>query len=466
MYVTDLSILQYEINFKESYTDEPPPSSDEEDGPGSKAYDPLLDFNMDDDMTIQQGTMTSAANVKSSDSAKLRRGPSASNRGMLDDMRGAQQALKQFTEFTRDKLDTIDKQKRAKEEEQRAKPTILSQHSVEIQPQKKQAQPATATPEVVTPVNNTALYSEVKKPKPSATKMEKEETDAYQSVKKTAQTEKRVPSNDYDELERPQKPFYVNQPLPNSQPTSPTVPKPTESPSPPNVPSYNPPKRDSFPLSNRAEYISEMITERFGPGDLGGEEDEKKQTAEPYLTPSASDMQMSAKGAYAEVEQKKSVVKTKTSSSVQQSRETSPPAKSVQRKTSKEAMPSSRPVQRKTSGTRVSPDPKPTARATSPSSKPFTKATSPGAKSSSTSPTRSPEPPAALKGFSPMRPYEGMDPPKEPTKKKEKQGSLKKIFRSISPKAKDPVSTICAPMYRVCVCLCVCVFLCISVLCV
>ena len=447
-------MLQYEINFKESFADELPPSSDEEDGPGQQDYDPLLDFdNDDDDLTIQHGSMSSA---KSTDTAKLRRGPSASNRGMLDDMRGAQQALKQFTEFTRDKLDTIDKQKRAKEEEQRAKPTILSQHSVEIQPQKKQTQPTTpatttmtaatmatsqpvttttTTQPTATPVDNTALYSQVKKPQPAGNKTGMDETDQS--------TDKRVPSNDYDELERPQKPLYVNQPLVNSQPTSPTVSKPLQSPPPPTVPSYNPPKRDSFPLSNRAEYISEMITERFGPGDLGGQGDEEEPTAEPYLTPANSKpLQVSAgcsRVVPKPVEQKQyAIVKQKSNSSMQQSRETSPPAKNLQRKVSREAVPSSKPAQRKSSDTRVSPDPKPVAREKSPSSKPFTKATSPGAKSSSTSPTRSPEPPPALKGFSPMRPYEGMEP-KEPVKKKEKEGSLKKLFRSISPKTNDPV---------------------------
>ena len=423
-----------------------PPSSDEEDGPGQQAYDPLLDFDGDDDMTIQQGNMPSVS-VRSTDTAKLRRGPSASNRGMLDDMRGAQQALKQFTEFTRDKLDTIDKQKKAKEEEQRAKPSILSQHSVEIQPQKKQTQP---TPQpAVTPVDNTALYSQVKKPQPAANKMKKAET-----VNKVTSTDKRVPSNDYDELERPQKPLYVNQPLVNSQPTSPTVTKPLTSPPPPTVPSYNPPKRDSFPLSNRAEYISEMITERFGSGDLGGQEEkEEGPMAEPYLTP-ANSKPLQASAGYSKVvakpvEQKKSiVVKQKSNSSMQQFRETSPPAKNVHRQTSKEAVPRSKPTQRKSSDTRVSPDPKPVVKETSPSSRPFTKATSPGAKSSSTSPTRSPEPPAALKGFSPMRPYQGMEP-REPVKKKEKQGSLKKLFRSISPKTNDPVRK-CVSRVHVC----------------
>ena len=401
-------------------------------------------------MTIVQGSMSNVS-VKSTDNAaKLRRGPSASNRGMLDDMRGAQQALKQFTEFTRDKLDTIDKQKRAKEEEQRAKPTILSQRSVEIQPQKKQTQP---TPTAASPVDNTALYSQVKKPAGSKTK-KKEETAADQSVDKVASLEKRVPSNDYDELERPHKPFYVNQPLVSSQPTSPTVSKPLESPPPPSVPSYNPLKRDSFPLSNRAEYISEMITERFGPGDLGGHEEDKEPVVEPYLTPSNSKplklatttkskpLQVtpgSHKVVQKPAEPKKvTAVGPKSNSSLQQTRETSPPAKNLQKQTSKEAVPSSKPVQRKSSNTRVSPDPKPVAKEKSPSSKPFTKATSPGAKSSSTSPTRSPEPPEALKGFSPMRPYEGMEP-KEPAKRKEKQGSLKKLFRSISPKTSDPV---------------------------
>lgn len=429
-------------------------------------------------MTVQQGNMP-AVSVRSSDTAKLRRGPSASNRGMLDDMRDAQQALKQFTEFTRDKLDTIDKQKRAKEEEQRAKATLLSQHSVEIQPQKKQTQPSMTQPsmiqpsvtkpsvtqssavtsEVASPVENTALYSEVKKPKAAVNKTKKEETVTYQSVNKAALADKRVPSNDYDELERPQKPLYVNQPLVNSQPTSPSAPKPTESSPPPTVPSYNPPQRDSFPLSNRAEYISEMITERFGPGDLGGDdEDDGEQTVEPYLTPSSSNLQVSAeakKVAKKEVEQKKTVVKQKSSSSVQQSRGTSPPAKDIQKKSSKETTSTSKPIQRKTSNTRVSPDPKPVARATSPSSKPFTKATSPGAKSSSTSPTRSPEPPSALKGFSPVRPYEGMEP-KEPVKR-EKHGSLKKIFKSINPKSKDPVSgahhDLCICCHVSCVCL-------------
>ena len=444
-----LILLQYEINFKESYGDELPPSSDdEEDGPGLQAYDPLLDFDKDDDMTIQKGSM-SAVSVRSTDTAKLRRGPSASNRGMLDDMRGAQQALKQFTEFTRDKLDTIDKQKRAKEEEQRAKPTLLSQHSVEIQPQKK-TQPITTTPQpVATPVDNTALYSQVKKPQPAGNKTKTEETN--QLVKKVTSTDKRVPSNDYDELERPHKPLYVNQPLVSSQPTSPTVSKPLKSPLPPVVPSYNPVKRDSFPLSNRAEYISEMITERFGPGDLGGQEEEEGPMAEPYLTPANSKpLQVSAGSSRVvpkPVEQKKfTVVKQKSNSSKQQSREISPPAKNVQKQTSREAIPSSR---RKSSDTRVSPDPNPVARETSPSSKPFTKATSPGAKSSSTSPTRSPEPPPPLKGFSPMRPYEGMGP-KEPVKKKEKQGSLKKLFKSISPKTNDPVRKC-----NICVCCCV-----------
>ena len=363
-------------------------------------------------------------------------------------MRDAQQALKQFTEYTRDKLDTIDKQKRAKEEEKRAKPTMLSQHSVEVQPQKKPTELATTTPTAVTPVDNTALYSEVKKPKSAANKAKKEETVTYQSVKKVTLAETRMPSNDYDELERPHKPHYVNQPLLNSQPTSPTVSKPSDSP-PPTVPSYNPQQRDSFPLSNRAEYISEMITERFGPGDLGGDEGEKEQTAEPYLTPSSSNLQSvveAKKAAEKEVQQKKTVVKQKSGSSIQQSRETSPPAKNVQKKSSREATASSKPTQRRTSDTRVSPDPKPVARATSPSAKPFTKATSPGAKSSS----RSPEPPP-LKGFSPMRPYEGMDP-KEPVKK-QKHGSIKKMFKSISPKTKDPVSNdiVVKCMYNVCV---------------
>ena len=449
-------MLQYEINFKESYADELPPSSDEEDGPGQQAYDPLLDFdNDDDDLTIQQGSMS----ARSTNTAKLRRGPSASNRGMLDDMRGAQQALKQFTEFTRDKLDTIDKQKRAKEEEQRAKPTILSQHSVEIQLQKKQMQPTittqpattttttqpaattTTSQPTATPVDNTALYSQVKKPRPAGNKTKMEETD--HAVNMVTSNDKRVPSNDYDELERPHKPLYVNQPLVNSQPTSPTVLKPLQSPPPPTVPSYNPPKRDSFPLSNRAEYISEMITERFGSGDLGGQGDEEGPTAEPYLTPANSKPLQASAGCSRvvpkPVEQKQyAIVKQKSNSSMQQSRETSPPAKNLQRRTSKEAVPSSKPTQRKSSDTRVSPDPKPVAREKSPSSKPFTKATSPGARSSSTSPTRSPEPPPALKGFSPMRPYEGMES-KEPVKKKEKQGSLKKLFRSISPKTNDPV---------------------------
>ena len=411
----------------------------------------MLDFGRDDELTIQKGDLT-AVNTKSTDTAKLRRGPSASNRGMLDDMRDAQQALKQFTEFTRDKLDTIDKQKRAKEEEKRAKSTLLSQHSVEVQPQKKQPQPATTAPAPVTPVDNTALYSEVKKPKPAANKAKKEETVTYQSVKKVVLAESRIPSNDYDELERPQKPHYVNQPLVNSQPTSPTVPKPSDSP-PPSVPSYNPPQRDSFPLSNRAEYISEMITERFGAGDLGGDEGDGEHTAEPYLTPSSSNLQSvveSKKVVQKEVQQKKRIVKQKSGSSMQQARETSPPAKNTQKKTTKEVTASSKPTQRKASDTRVSPDPKPVARATSPSSKPFTKATSPGAKSSS----RSPEPPP-LKGFSPMRPYEGMDQ-KEPVKK-EKHGSIKKIFRSISPKTKDPVSNDIVLMCVYCACiLCVC----------
>jgi len=438
-----------------------PPSSDEEDGPG-QAYDPLLDFSKDDDMTIQEGSITSV-NANTSGSAKLRRGPSASNRGMLDDMRGAQQALKQFTEFTRDKLDTIDKQKKAKEEEQRTKSTILSQHSVEIQPKKKQPQltaittkvtaptstttkvttPTATTTKVTTPTEDVPLYSVVKKSQPVVNKSKKEEqTVTYQSVKKVASTNK-PPSNDYDELERPQKPYYVNQPPPStSQPTSPTVSNSVAESPPPSVPSYNPSQRDSFPLSNRAEYISEMITERFGPGDLGGEDDEEPRV-EPYLTPSNSkplpDSVENNKVVQKKVEQKKTtVVKQKSSSSVQKHRETSPPAKTVEKKSSKGFIPGSKPAQRKTSDTRVSPDPKPVARATSPVSKPFTKATSPGARSSSTSPTKSPEPPPALKDFSPMRPYEGMDS-KELTKK-EKQGSLSRLFKSISPKTKEPVS--------------------------
>ena len=405
-------------------------------------------------MTIVQGSMS----VKSNDNAaKLRRGPSASNRGMLDDMRDAQQALKQFTEFTRDKLDTIEKQKRAKEEEQRAKPTILSQHSVEIQPQKKQPQPTLPAASLV---DNTALYSQVKKPTGNKTK--KEDAIADQSVDNVVSTEKRVPSNDYDELERPHKPFYVNQPLVSSQPTSPTVSKPLESPPPPTVPSYNPPKRDSFPLSNRAEYISEMITERFGPGDLGGHEEDKEPVGEPYLAPSNSkplkiasttkSKPLQVTPGYQSVVQKLvepkkvTAVGPKSNSSVQETRETSPPAINLQKQTSKEAVPSSKPVQRKSSNTRVSPDPKPVAKEKSSSSKPFTKATSPGAKSSSTSPTRSPEPPEALKGFSPMRPYEGMEP-KEPAKGKERQGSLKKLFKSINPKTSDPVRKFCIHVF-------------------
>lgn len=401
-----------------------------------------------------------SSGVNSTDTAKLRRNPSASNRGMLDDMRGAQQALKQFTEFTRDKLDTIDKQKRAKEEEQRAKPTILSQHSVEIQPQKKQTQITTTTAKAATPVESTALYSEVKKTHSAATKPKKEETVTYQSVKKVTSGDKRVPSNDYDELERPQKPHYVNQPLADSQPTSPTVSKSTDSPPPPAVPSYNPSQRDSFPLSNRAEYISEMITERFGPGDLGGEPDDKEFTAEPYLAPASSKPSQDSavakkKTVQKDVEQKTKVVKQNATSSMQQqqqSREISPPAKSLQKKNSQGAMPSSKPVQRKPSDTRVSPDPQPVPRVKSPTSKPFTKQKSPGAKSSSVSPTRSPEPPTALKGFSPVRPYEGMEP-KEPHKK-EKQGSLRRLFKSISPKTKDPVSK-CMKVQLVYVLVCV-----------
>ena len=89
------SYLQYEINFKDTFGDEPPPSSDEEDGPGD--YDPLLDFSRDDDsLALQGGSMTTVSVKSSTDSARLRRGPSSSNRGMLDDVRDAQQALKQL----------------------------------------------------------------------------------------------------------------------------------------------------------------------------------------------------------------------------------------------------------------------------------------------------------------------------------------------------------------------------------
>ena len=49
-----------------------------------------------------------------------------------------------------------------------------------------------------------------------------------------------------------------------------------------------------------------------------------------------------------------------------------------------------------------------------------------------------------------MRPYEGMDQ-KEPVKK-EKHGSIKKIFRSISPKTKDPVSNDIVLMCVYCAC--------------
>ncbi|XP_065912620.1 nucleolar protein dao-5-like isoform X2 [Dysidea avara] len=459
----DVSMLQsskstheYEINFKDTFGDEPPPSSDEEDGPGD--YDPLLDFSRDDDsFALQGGDSMTAVSVKSSDSARLRRGPSASNRGMLDDMRDAQQALKQFTEFTRDKLDSIDKQKKAKleEEQQRAKPAVMmSQHSVELQPgvkKEKQPQPVSKPPPAqATTVKKkedhfvtAPLYSEVKRSQQSAVSkpaavVHKEETAIYQSVKKDKMA--KVASNEYDELERPQKPYYVNQPHPlqsrePSLPTSPTNSDQLGSP-PPTVPSYNPGMRDSFPLSNRPDYISKVITERFGSGDLGGKDVVEETTAQPYLTPARSKSPESpppeetTKVVQKKVERKKSsevVQKKKSSTSTSAPsmpvRQTSPPVKTGERKTSKGGPPPAQAasrVQRKSS----SPEYKPTSGSMRP-----------------TSPGKSPDP---LKGFSPMRPYEGIQSPPEQGKKQKGttqsstgSGGFKKLLRTISPKTKD-----------------------------
>jgi len=406
--------------------------------------------------------------VKSSDTARLRRGPSASNRGMLDDMRDAQQALKQFTEFTRDKLDNIDKQKKAKleEEEQRSKPAVMmSQHSVEVQPGVKMEKQPVSKPPVSKPSPTQAkvtatvkktedhfvtapLYSEVKKSQQSAVSksaavVHKEETVVYQSVKKDKMA--KVASNEYDELERPQKPHYVNQPQPTrsrepSLPTSPANSDQLGSP-PPTVPSYNPSKRDSFPLSNRPDYISKVITDRFGSGDLGGQ-NTVEVTAQPYLTPARSKSPESpppeeetTKVVQKQVERKKSsdaVQKKKSSTStsapsIRQTRETSPPVKTGERKTSKGApLPAhaaSR-AQRKSSSPEYKPGPG------------GMRPTSPG------------KPPDPLKGFSPMRPYEGMQSPTEQGSKQKAatqssggSGGFKKLLRSISPKTKDQVST-------------------------
>ena len=410
-------------------------------------------------MTIQGGGSMTTVSVKSSDTARLRRGPSASNRGMLDDMRDAQQALKQFTEFTRDKLDNIDKQKKAKleEEQQRAKPAVMmSQHSVEVQPGvkvEKQPQPVRKPPAAQAKITTTVkkaedhfetapLYSEVKKAQQSAVSKpaavaHKEETVVYQSVKKDKMA--KVASNEYDELERPQKPYYVNQPHPSrsKEPSSPTSPTQLGSP-PPTIPSYNPSKRDSFPLSNRPDYISKVITDRFGSGDLGGQ-DTVEEKAQPYLAPARSvspespPPEKTTKVVQKQVERKKSSeassVQKKSSTStsvpsmpVRQIRETSPPVKTGERKTSKGGHLPAQTASRQ----RKSP---------SPEYKP-----GPGG-------MRPTSPPDPLKGFSPMRPYEGMQsPPEQGNKQKATAqsstggGGFKKLLRSISTKTKDQVS--------------------------
>ena len=248
-------------------------------------------------------------------------------------------------------------------------------------------------------------------------------------------------SNEYDELERPQRPYYVNQPPPlqSREPSLPTSPDQVGSP-PPTIPSYNPSQRDSFPLSNRPDYISKMITERFGPGDLGGEDEvEEVHVAQPYLTPARSKSletpppEETTKVAQKQVERKKSsevssAQKKKSSTStsapsmpVRQFRETSPPAKTGEKKSSKGAPP---PAQAAYRVQRKSPSPEYNPSGMRP--------TSPG------------KPPNPLKGFSPMRPYDGMQSPTEQGKKQKEgstsSGGFKKLLRTISPKIKDQVS--------------------------